>query len=228
MRRSIYYYLVVIIVLFPSCLQGQESENGFTQIGENEKIGQNQDTESIFGEEIPFDPDTHMDMLQLLLRMNWYDNESVYIPQLVDTTLLLERTFFSDFQERIIRVYDDPSSRRNRTASISFNEDGLIDGYIVESTPQSEYGSTAKASTEVLHVDYKDQIIFWEYYRDDGLELQEHYRIQAFENQNGEPSIFIDSAFGRLRAIQFKEDYYYFFIGRRDESNRQFTRPCTV
>jgi hypothetical protein len=212
----------MIFFLSTGCLRGQDSQDSTNSPIAQNSTNSGAETETFFGREVPFDYETHMYMLQLLLRMNWFDNESVYLPQIENTSIELERIFYSDFENRIIRIYENPESRRKYTASLSFNPEGLISEYLVRIAPQIDVNSTALSSIRQIDVDYQNNEIRRQYSRDDGFQYDVTYPIRVFISDSDEITLFIDSAFGRLRAIQKKGEYYYLFVGRKDEDDPFF------
>lgn len=170
------------IMILSSCLQAQKSDPPVESIGDIERILDSPNSETFFGVEIPFNPDLHMDMLQLLFRMNWYDNESVYIPQLSNSTLELRRSYYADFQNKIMRVYENPESRKDRISTVSFDSTGLISQYTVEIMPQEDLGSTALAVIQVIDVDYSNLFVRRRLNQEDGVEYDDTFPIRVFES----------------------------------------------
>jgi hypothetical protein len=201
--KGIVIFLSIAALL--ACSTNPDDEHKTSNIEndwELETTPQHHDRDFPFGTEIDFDADKHSDLLQLLFRLNWYDNEGFYIPSLKNETIHLYSISYTDFANKILKVSSEPELRRYYSAFITFDSEARVNEYSVEITPQENVESTTIPSLREIVVDYDQYQIKRTFTRESDTVYERSYDIRVFQDSEQSSTVFIQGSFGRIQAIQ--------------------------
>jgi hypothetical protein len=161
---------------------GQTESSPIRQSNEDNQENVEQQSD-IYSEIIDYTPSQHGDLLDSLLRLNWYWETKFLLPRIPDITISSRFTGYWDVINGVRRYPDSTDLLFNSIYEISMNSSGMITKYCREIVPNRDE-STAKNEIFELRINQSEPFLEYLIYEDGIVISRESLEVTITERSD--------------------------------------------